>query len=181
MMAVPDPWGDAVGVVGIGEPRLVPGGTLLLGHPTGDHVPHPLAHVHRMVTDALVEAGDHGQLDRHLQVDATSGARFDDGLDHVSLQLVEGGVHVVDRRGLGGIEIDEALQRRLVQHLGLLGHLGDDAPQLGIEIVAIDAACRLADVHAQVGAALDVGSTILMMATSWRRSLATGAWSAINW
>ena len=40
---------------------------------------------------------------------------------------------------------------------GLLAHAVDDAAQLGVELVAVDAAGRLADVDHQVGGALDLG------------------------
>src|SRR6478735_7614207 len=132
-------------------------GALVLRQPTGDDELHPLADGDGVVADALVEAGDHGQLHGHLQVDPPGGVALEDGLDELLLQAVEVRVHVVDRRGLGQVAGGEGVDRCGVQLAGLLAHRGDDAAQLGVELVAPDPPGRLADVGAEVGRPLDLG------------------------
>ena len=144
-------------LAGVVDAQPEPLRAVVLGQPPGDDEPHALADVDGVVADALVEAGDHGQLHGHLQVDATGGVALEDRLHELLLQAVEVRVHVVDRRRLGRVVLDERLDGRGVQLLGLLAHPRDDAAQLRVELVAVDAPRRLADVAHQVGRALDVG------------------------
>ena len=60
----------------------------------------------------------------------------------------------------GTVEVEVRLGRLLEQRLGLVAHLLDDAAQVRIELVAVDPPCRLADVDAEVGGALDVGEDL---------------------
>ena len=131
-----------------------------------------------MVTDALVEAGDDGQLHGHLQVDPPDGVALEDRLDELLLQAVEVRVHVVDRRRLGSVVVDEGSIAAVYSWLGLLAHRRDDAAQLGVEVVAPDPPRRLADV-AHRSAERSISATILTSAITWRRSVATGACRAI--
>ena len=61
------------------------------------------------------------------------GVALEDDLDELALQPVEQGVHVVDGGRLGGVVLDVGLDGGHVERLRLLGHLGDQAPQAGIE------------------------------------------------
>ena len=77
--------------------------------------------------------------------------------DELLLQRVEVGVHVVERGGLGGVVLLNASMAAANSCCGLLAHLCDDAAQLRVEVVAVDAPRRLADVAARSAAALDLG------------------------
>ena len=54
---------------GVLSPEPVTRGAVVLGHPAGDDEADPLADVHGVVADALVEAGDDGELHGDLEVD----------------------------------------------------------------------------------------------------------------
>ena len=81
-------------------------GVRLLGNPPVDDVASPVADVHRVVTDAFVEAGDHRELHGDLEVDVAGSVALEDHLDELAVQIVEVRVHVV--QGCGA----EAIARR---------------------------------------------------------------------
>ena len=60
-----------------------------------------------MIPDALVEPGNHRQLHGDLQIDPSGRMALEDRLNELLLQVVEIRVHVVDRRCLGCIVLDE--------------------------------------------------------------------------
>ncbi len=64
------------------------------------------------------------------------------------------------RRRSHPVDGDVGLDALLVLLLRLVAHLLDQPAQLGIEVVPVDPARRLADVAAQVGRALDLGSQL---------------------
>ena len=76
------------------------------------------------------------------------------------MQIVEIRVHVVERGGTHTVEVEIGLGGLLEEHLGLIAHLLDHTTQMRVELMAVDPACRLADVHAQVGGTLDVGDDL---------------------
>ena len=85
---------------------------------------------------------------------------LEDHLDELAVQIVEVRVHVVECSGTDPVEVEIGLGRLLEEHLGLIAHLLDDATQVRIEFVTVDAPSRLADVDAQIGGSLDVGDDL---------------------
>ena len=57
--------------------------------PARDHVPHPLADVHAVIADPLVEPGDQRELHRDEQLDPLGGVALEDLRDELDLQAVE--------------------------------------------------------------------------------------------
>ena len=75
----------------------------------GDQVRDALADRDRVVADALVEAGQHGELDGRREVDVVG--RVEDRGDELALEVVEQVVHVGDRRSSDGVVEQVGLAR----------------------------------------------------------------------
>ncbi len=82
--------------------------------------------VDRVVADALVEACDDCELHADLQVDPTGRVALEDGLDELTVQIVEVPVHVVQRRSTRLVADQVRLGGLLEQELRLSAHLLDD-------------------------------------------------------
>ena len=61
----------------------------MFGWQTSDLEPNLFPDVHSVVTDALVETGDNGQLNRHLKIDTPGRVRFENRLNELALQIVQ--------------------------------------------------------------------------------------------
>ena len=74
-------------------------GVRAIRQPTVDDVPSSVTDVDGMVADALVEPGHHRELHGDLEVDVPGSVALEDHLDELALQVVQVGVHVVQRSG----------------------------------------------------------------------------------
>ena len=108
-----------------------------------------------MVADALVEPGQHGELDGGAEVDAVG--RVEDRGDELVVEVVEDVVHVRDRGGPSGV-VEQVGLGCLPEEPGRLrSHAADQAAKLWWEGVAVHASCRLGHVDGQVARTLDFG------------------------
>ena len=135
---------------------LVSFGAGVLRHPARHDEVDPLADVHGVVSETLVETGDEAQLHGLLDVEAAAVVAGEDLLDEAGVEVVEDVVCGVERVGPIGIAVEQRRDRLPEQEGGLVAHADDERSQLPVELEANHAMHRLGDVGHQVGAALDL-------------------------
>ena len=123
-------------------------------HDARHHVADPVADVHGVVADALVVAGDQGQLHRGLHVEVLGPAHLQQVPHEHPVEAVEPVVDVVEGAGQTGVVLGVGVHREPDEPDRLLAHLRYEAPQLGGQLRGEHPPGALADVAGQTAGPL---------------------------